>query len=155
MDAAAGGCRPSPHAHHKRTAGPRDARGGVAVVIGVGFAAFGVNFVDDARKGLHLVALGGRDARARGHISRLAFACDACGILVRVAFAGRLAARGGVDEAVQIGAEPPSSFSLRSASSTGLRSWQKSHSARSRGVVEGQGLVEGSGLVARGGERGL
>lgn len=154
MDAAAGGCRPSPHAHHKRTAGPRDARGGVAVVIGVGFAEFGVNFVDDVRKGLHLVALGGRDARAREHL-QTASACDACGILVRVAFAGRLAARVDVDEAVQIGAEPPSSFSLTSASSTGLRSWQKSHSARSRSVVEGQGLVEGSGLVARGGERGL
>lgn len=154
MDAAAGGCRPSPHAHHKRTAGPRDARGGVAVVISVGFAEFGVNFVDDARKELHLVALGGRDARARGHL-QTASACDVRGILVHVAFAGRLAARVDVDEAVQIGADPPSSFSLTSASSTGLRSWQKSHSARSCGVVEGQGLVEGSGLVARGGERGL
>ena len=102
MDAAAGGCRPSPHAHHKRTAGPRDERVDVVVVIGVGFAEFGVNFVDDVRKELHLVALGGQDARAREHL-QTASACDACGILVRVAFAGRLAARVDADEAVRSG----------------------------------------------------
>ncbi len=149
MDAAAGGCRPSPHAHHKRTAGPRDARGGVAVVIGVGFAAFGVNFVDDVRK-----RTSSRRARRPGcprpwaspDCLRLRCLRDPRPCCIRRSSrCARRRRRGRPDRGraavvlfADVGFQHGFEIVAEVAVGDSLRG------------VEGQGLVEGSGLVARG-----